>query len=158
MKRNVEKARRFLKALVSLSINTDKPPQDLCEIKSAVQDLEKREDEEEIKNFLELVADNEIAFQQQCQIAETLRRTGEGILWKRQQVSPQLARPVEDLEISETAAGCVPLGVETIGQLCEYTPSELQIPDSRYKNEIRDVLGNSYVLVLKPDGLVEQDE
>jgi hypothetical protein len=158
MKRNVEKARRFLKALVSLSIDTDKPPQDLCEIRSAVQDLEKREDDEEIKRFLELVADNEAVFQKQCQIAETLRHKGEAILWKRQRISPQLDRSVEDLEISDTAAGCVPFGVETIGQLCQYTPSELQIPDSRYKNELRDVLGNSYVLVLKPEGLLEHNE
>jgi len=158
MKRNVEKVRRFLKALVSLSINTDKPPQDICEIKSAVQDLEEGGDADEIKSFLELVANHEVNFQKQCQVADMLRRKGEAILWKRQKVSPQLARPMEDLEISDTAASCVPLGVETIGQLCQYTPLELEIPDNRYKNEIRDVLGNSYVLVLKPDGFKEGDE
>ncbi len=158
MKRNIEKARRFLQALVSLSINTDKPPQDLCEIKLAVQDLDEGEDAEEIKSFLKLIADNEASFQKQCQVADALRCKGEAILWKRQKASPQLAHPVEDLLISETAAGYIPVGVETIGQLCQYTPSELEIPQSCYKNELRDVLGNSYVFVLKPDGLKKEEE
>jgi hypothetical protein len=113
-------------------------------------ELEKRDDGDEIESLLRRIDDKTVRFNEQCGEVDRIRCDVETVLWERQKVGPHLARPVEDLELSEAAAACIPVGVETIGQLCEYTPAELESPESRYKNEIRDVLGNSYVLVLKP--------
>ena len=55
------------------------------------------------------------------------------------------------LELSNGATGCIPIGVETLGNLCQYRPSEIKSPARRYINEIRDMLRTLYGLVLKPD-------
>jgi hypothetical protein len=122
--------------------------QRIGEIRGVLEGIEG--DKEDIDEFLQFIDDVTSNLRERRRVMNEIRRKGEIIIWKRQMVSPSLQRPVTDLELSDTATALIPIGVETVGELCQYSPSELGSPESRYLNEIKDVLG-LLVLVLKPE-------
>jgi hypothetical protein len=155
IKRNVEKTKQFLQALVALSIDIDKTLQTIGTIRLTLKEIGGGGggggDEGEINEFLQLVDDEIGRLREERKKNDTIRCKGETIVYKRQTISPYLKSPVEDLELSNGATGCIPIGVETLGNLCQYRPSEIKSPARRYINEIRDMLRTLYGLVLKPD-------
>jgi DNA-directed RNA polymerase alpha subunit len=149
MKRNIEKTRQLLQALVGLSIDFDKILQRISEIRPALEGVEG--DKDEINELLRFVDNVMSDFQKKRNVIDEVRYKGETIIWNRQTVSPHLKRQVEELELSDCATGCIPIGVETIGELCQYSSSELASPANCYANEIKDALRIPYTLVLKPE-------
>jgi len=149
MKRNIEKTRQLLQALVGLSIDFDKILQKIGEIRPALEGIEgEKDDLNDLLQFVDTVASE---LQKKRDAVDEIRRKGETIIWERQMVSPHLNRPIEELELSDYASGYLPIGVETIGELCRYSPSELASPKDCYVNEIMDALRIPYTLVLKPE-------
>ncbi len=150
MKRDIESTRKLLQALVGLSININETLKTLNAIRPAAAGLVGEGDHVEIDIFLQLVDEEVRNLQKAKRRIKTIRFDGETIVWNRQTTSPHLGHPVESLELSNAAAKCVPFGVETIGQLCQYSPSGLSAAPKRIENEVRDILRISYGLVLKP--------
>ena len=151
MKRDVEKAKQLLRTLVALSIYSSKTRQTLREVGSALEGIQGEGSQADIDECAKLVNEEIDKLKKQRAIINAIRSKGETIVWNRQVVSPRLKDLVTDLELSEMAMKCIPIGVETIGQLCQYSGSELRCSSSRHVNEIRDIL-RALGLVLKPEG------
>ncbi len=149
VKRDIESMGKLLKALVYLSINIDETLKTLNAIRSATAG-EGEGDRGEIDILLQLVDDEARNLHEVKKRIKKIRSNGEKIVWNRQKTSPHLDHPVGNLKLSTAAAKCIPFGVETIGQLCQHSPSELLSAPTRIKHEIMDMLRISYGLVLKP--------
>jgi DNA-directed RNA polymerase alpha subunit len=152
MKRDIESTRRLLQALVGLSINIDEIIRTLNTIRPATTGLAGEGDRVEINAFLQLVDDEMRDLQRARKGIKKIRFIGETIVWSSQTISPHLDRPVDDLELSDSAAKCIPSGVKTIGQLCQRSSSELVPSSKQIKNEIKDTLRILFGLVLRPKG------
>jgi hypothetical protein len=148
MKRNLEATKLLLRALVGASIDFDEVLQRVGEVRTALEGIEG--DKEDVNEFLQFIDSVMNDLRKKRTVMDEIRRKGETIIWKRQVVSPSFKRPITDLELSDAAALLIPSGVETIGELCQYSPSELGPAGSCYVHEIKDVLGLP-VLVLKPE-------
>jgi len=146
MKRNVEKTRQLLNSLAALSIDFDKVLQTLDTFPSILE----WEEGDDVTKFLTRIGRIKEGLLKLRPEIEEGRFEGEATVWNRQTDSPNLKHPVGDLEISGLTAECIPVGVETIGDLCRYRSSELLTTDSRLIYELRDVLSRSYALVLYP--------
>jgi hypothetical protein len=148
MKRNIEETRALLQALVGASIDFDKVLQRIDEIRKTLAGIEGSKDD--IDELLRFIDDAMSDLHRKRDVVDKIRRMGETIVWKRQVVSPHLHRKIEDLEISDAAAALIPIGVETVGELCQYSASELGPPADPYVNELKDAIRIPYTLVLKP--------
>ncbi len=148
MKRNLDETKALLQALVGASIDFDKVLQRIDEIRKTLVGIEgEKDDINELLRFIDDAMDN---FYKKRDVIDEIRRKGEIIVWKRQVVSPHLHRKIEDLEISDAATELIPIGVETVGELCQYSASELGPPADPYVNELKDAIRIPYTLVLKP--------
>jgi hypothetical protein len=148
MKRNLDATKLLLQSLVGASIDFDRVIQGIGEIRSALEGIEgEREDINEFLEFIDGVTSN---LQERRRVMDEIRRKGETIIWERQVVSPALKHPVTELELSDAAAALIPIGVETVGELCQYSASELGPPADPYVNELKDAIRIPYTLVLKP--------
>jgi DNA repair ATPase RecN len=148
MKRNLEETRALLQALVGASIDFDKVLQRIDEIRTTLVGIEgKKDDIDELLRFTDEAMSD---LRGKRDVIDEIRRKGEIIVWERQVVSPHLQRKIEELEISDAAAELIPIGVETVGELCQYSASELGPPADPYVNELKDAIRIPYTLVLKP--------
>ena len=156
MKRNIEETKMLLQSLVGASIDFDKVLSRFGEIRAALVEIEgERKDINELLQFIDDVARD---FAEKRAVMDEVRRKGEMIIWKRQVVSPHLNRAIDELELSAGAADRIPIGVEIVGQLCQYSASELGHPADPYVNEIKDTLRILYAFVLNPEELKVESE
>ena len=148
MKRNIEETRALLQALVGASIDFDKVLQRIGEIRTTLARIEGSKDD--IDELLRFIDDAMSDLHRKRDVVDKIRRMGETIVWTRQVVSPHLRKGIEELELSEVAAKLIPSGVGTVGELCQYSASELGPPTDPYVNELKDAIRIPYTLVLKP--------
>jgi hypothetical protein len=126
MKRNLDETKALLQALVGASIDFDKVLQRIGEIRTTLVGIEGNKDD--IDELLRFIDDAMSDLRGKRDVIDEIRRKGEIIVWTRQVVSPHLHKSIEELELSEVAAKLIPIGVETVGELCQYSASELGPP------------------------------